>query len=420
MRCFRHLVCLGVCLSACVLQAADWAQFRGPNASGVSAVGSAPDNWAPSSNILWKQDVPGAGWSSPIVVNDRVYLTTAVPEGGRDSNHDFKIYCFDARTGETLWQHTALSAVPRQGTHRSNTFATETPASDGQVVVAYFGMMGVFCYDLDGNQIWKKDLGSFPMRNNWGTASSPVIHNGKVFFQMDNEGDSFVVALNLKDGSEVWKTERPEGSNWGTPVVWNNRVRTELVTLGEKVRSYNPESGEQLWEIDLGSGGANSTPSGNEQMIVFGTGGRGGSSCFAIAAGASGVIAENSPSLLWSTREAGPHRASPLLYDGMVYLLSGRGGQIQILDAKNGEQVHRGRLQGAGEFWASPWAANGLVFCPDADGHTFVLEPGSDANVVRTNNLPDDDSTRYWASTAISDNVLFVRSSKSLYAIRAE
>lgn len=408
--------------------AEDWRQFRGPNASGLAADHQATENplpsiWGSGDNVRWQTEIPGDGWSAPIVVQGRVIVATAVNQdpASRDAEQSWRVICLDAKTGAERWSQVALQSRPRQGKHRDNTFASETPVSDGKHIVAYFGMMGVFCYDLGGQLKWKKDLGSYSMRNNWGTSSSPTMHDGKVFLQIDSEQDSFMVALDVETGDEIWRQPRDEGSNWGSAMIWENSVRAELVAAGSIVRSYSPDSGDLLWQLDIGGGGISSTPSANESLLVVGRGGRGGSAIFAVRAGASGDITDSlgteKSSVAWSKPNIGPERSSPLLYQGYVYLLGGRGGLITCLDAATGDEVYRSRLPDAGAFWASPWAHDGAIYCPDSDGKTYVIAPGPELNVIRTNVLAAGEQTRYWASSAIADGTLYIRSSDTLYAI---
>lgn len=217
-----YLVLLFVCLTfSSVSFAADWLQFRGPNANGVTNDSVVPASWSADENLLWKTDIPGAGWSSPIVINGKLFVTTAITDGPQNAASDYRweVLCLDAKTGKVLWTKTALEGKPRLETHRDNTYASETPVSDGKFVVAYFGMMGMFCYDFDGALIWKKDLGLHPMAQDWGTSSSPTILDGKVFVQVDNEQSSFVVAIDIRTGDDVWRQPREERSNWGSAII---------------------------------------------------------------------------------------------------------------------------------------------------------------------------------------------------------
>jgi outer membrane protein assembly factor BamB len=404
--------------------AADWRQFRGPNASGVTNDANAPTSWSENENLLWQTDIPGAGWSSPIVIGDKLFLTTAVTDGPQNPTSDYRweVLCLDSKTGKVLWTKTALEGKPRLETHRDNTYASETPVSDGKYVVAYFGMMGMFCYDLDGTLIWKKDLGLHPMAQDWGTSSSPTILDGKVFVQVDNEEASFVVAIDISTGDEVWRQARDERSNWGSAIIWENSHRRELVTGGAKVRSYDPNTGNLLWQVDIGNGGLNATPTASGDLLVVGRSGRGGTSFYAIKSGTdeqlSSARSGDSASLVaWNTGEFGPNRASPLIVDGMIYLLDGRGGKATIVDSATGVLVTQGRIPEAGEFWASPWSNQGKIYCLDASGQTFVMQSGRTLDVIAKNVLPVTDKVRFWSTPALTDRTLLIRSSKTLYAI---
>lgn len=403
--------------------AENWYQFRGPQGNGISTDVSVPSSWAADAGVRWKTPIPGEGWAAPVVVDGKLILCTAVSEGGKDTNsvHQWQVICLDEKTGEVLWKQTAKEGRPSLRTHRDNTYASETPVTDGERVVAYFGMTGLYCYDLDGKPLWSKELGSYPMQANWGTSSSPVIANGSVILQVDNERDSFIVALDVKTGEERWRRPRRESSNWGSPIVWTNSQRSELITSGRMIRSYDPATGDLLWEFNFGLSGISSSPAANGDLLVVGHSGRNGAGMVAIRAGGSGDISLDSGEttnewVAWSVDE-GPARSSPLVYEGYVYLLGNRGGIITCLDAQTGKVAYRDRIPGGGSFWASPWVSGGKIFCPDETGKTFVLEPGPELKLLATNTLPADRTDRFWASAAIANGTLFVRSSSAVYAI---
>ena len=424
----KNLVVFAVILicvfSTPFVRAEDWRQFRGFNASGVSNDPKLPKTWGLSKNIRWKVSIEGDAWSSPIVTGGKVFLTNAVTDGPQsvDSNYRWELICLDAKTGSRLWTKLAMEGKPRLKTHRDNSYATETPVTDGKYVVAYFGMMGLFCYDMDGDLVWKKDLGNYPMNHEWGTSSSPAVMDDKIFLQVDNEASSFVIAMDIQTGEELWKQPRAEGSNWGSPIVWVNDQRRELVTGGSVVRAYDLEDGSLLWQVDIQHGGLNATPSATSKQLVVGRDGRGGTSFFSIRSGGSGDLVEatsegSESAIMWSTGEFGPNRASPIVVEGYVYLLGGRGGKITIVDAATGALLEQARLPGAAEFWASPWANEGLVYCLDASGKTFVIKPGPTLEVVAVNTLTGNDRARFWSSPAISNGTIFIRSDETLYAI---
>ena len=421
------LLLLSVCIFGGRVLADDSLQFRGTNSDGFVLEKNVPEVWDLNSQIKWQVAVPGEGWSAPIVVGERLFLTTSVSAGRKDMNseHDWQVLCFDKTTGKSLWSKSVLKGKPRLGTHRDNTYASETPVCDGKHLVVYFGMMGLVCFDLDGNELWKKDLGNYPMQLNWGTSSSPVMHGNLVYLQVDNDQKSFLVALDIATGVEKWRKDRDESSNWGSPIIWQNAKRTELITAGRTIRSYKPDDGSLLWQLTLNAGGVCSTPTGDSDVLIVGNQGRQGAGMMAVRAGATGDVslkeneASNS-SVLWSTKKFGPQRSSPMMVGGQVYLFGQRDGQLTCVDAKSGEVLYQERIPNAGAFWASPWVNNGLIYCTDENGNTYVLKPGPKLEVVRVNKLPPKEESRFWATSAASDGFLFIRSSNTLFALSAK
>lgn len=461
------LLCAGfVALSS---HAADWPQFRG-NGSGVSTEKEVPTEWAADKNVLWKTKIPGVGWSQPIIAGDKIFVTTAVtenqknpspgggfgggggfPKGGGGGGfgrgtppnvvYQFQILCLDRKSGDILWKETALEGKPKISTHSTNTYATETPVTDGEFVYAYFGMHGVYCYDLKGKQIWKKDLGSFSMMAGWGTAASPVLAGDRLIIQCDNDEKSFIVALDKKDGKEVWRMARTERSTWCSPIVWKNKQRTEVVAIGSKVRSYDPADGKLLWELNIGGGQCSVSPSADEELLYVGAGGGGmgggggkgppmggggfgvrgsGGALFAVNAGAKGDITPKSgetksEGVTWSEPKAGLGMASPLVYKGYVYVLERNGGLINCYDAKTGKAAYtKERISGARSFWASPVAVNDKIYCLDDEGNTFVVQAGPKFEQLSKNSIKE----MFWSSPAVSDGAIFLRGVDNLYCIK--
>lgn len=409
-------------LAALTAHARDWPQFRGPGSDGAAAGVGAPTTWSESENIAWRVDVPGEGWSSPIVVGDKALLTTAVPVAGSDA-YRFEVHCYVLGSGELEWKRVAHEGKPREPRHRDNTFASETAVSDGERVYAYFGMNVLACYTLDGEPVWQKDLGAYPMDNDWGTSSGPVVTGGKVFIQIDNETDSHLVALNTSDGSEAWRAERPdEVSNWSTPVVWQNSQQTELVVGGRTVRAYDPATGELLWSLNAGGRScAGATAIGD--VLYVGNEDRssqGGapSGLYAVKAGATGTLQPSQPdaNLLWANQRGAAGISSPLVYDGLIYVPERRGGMMRVHDAATGEQLTRKRLPGSGVVWASPLAVDGRVLVLDESGKTFAVKPGADLEVIDVNQL---EGGRFWSTPAVTDRTLLIRSALRLYCVRA-
>jgi outer membrane protein assembly factor BamB len=336
--------------------------------------------------------------------------------------YQWHVFCLDRKTGEIVWKKEAVSKKPSVPTHSTNTYASETPLTDGERLYVYFGMTGLYCYSLDGKQLWSVDLGSYPMFDGWGTGSSPVLHGDKLFVQCDNEEKSFLVALDKKTGKELWRKPREEKSNWSTPYIWKNKSRTELVTLGQnRARSYNPENGDVLWEMSGLKSGTISSPASDADAIYFGIAGpRSDAPMFAVKAGASGDISltdgeTSNEFVMWKKLQTGTRAPSPLLIDGRLYLVGGMGGTLlTCLDAKTGEQIYKERLQGARGVTTSPWFNDGKVFILDEDGNAFVVKAGPKFEVVGKGKLGE----MFWSSPAISDGAIFLRGSEHLYCIK--
>ena len=385
-----------------------WPQFRGPHVDGA-VESTFPASWDDENNVRWKVATSGEGWSSPVIWGEQLFYTEAVPIGVSDeqsrpepyaggggrrrddltrTNYRWDVVCLQAGSGELLWRKSPRSGRPPLPRHSSNTYATETPITDGERVYAYFGMIGLYCYDMAGNLQWEKDLDSYEMRAGWGTSSSPVLFDGKLFLQVDNEQQSFITALDAKTGQEVWRVNRDERSQYSTPIIWRNGLRNELIAGGMIYRSYDPQTGKLLWQVDMEKGRSSATPLAVGDRLYVGTefrnrGGAddGGGFLFAIKPGGSGDItppdgAESSEFVDWKLERSGIEMASPVLCDGHLYLLERRSGTLHCIDAESGEVAYRTRLPGARAFWASPWTQGDKVFCVDTSGTTYVVTGG--------------------------------------------
>jgi outer membrane protein assembly factor BamB len=442
---------VGLLFTATLTGADNWTQFRGSDGSGVTKEGQIPAEWGNDKNIQWKATLPGYGWSSPIVWGDKVFVTAAVadkqkkPSGGfgggggggfgkggnarpPDTVYKWEVHCLNAADGKLLWKQTAAEQKPTISIHGSNTYATETPVTDGERIYAYFGMTGVFCYDFSGKLLWKAELGSYRMAMSYGTGSSRVLDDGRLFIQCDNEERSFLVALDAKTGKELWRTPRSERTSWSTPLVWKNKMRTEIVCLGTpRVRSYDPATGKQLWELTGMNGQPHASMVAGDDMLYVGTGGRpsfggggggfredGGRPLFAIKAGASGELTKTSEAIAWSLSQGGPPMASPLLYQGHLYILEQRSSLLNCLDAKTGKQIYRERLPGGRGFTSSPWANQSKIFCLDDSGQTYVVQAGPEFKLLGRNPL----SEMSWSSPAMAGDTLFLRTVDHLFCIR--
>jgi outer membrane protein assembly factor BamB len=340
-----------------------------------------------------------------------------------DQIYRWMLLCLDRSTGQVTWERIAHEGKPTIATHRTNTYASETPLTDGQRVYAYFGMTGLYCYDMEGKLLWSKDLGSYPMMMGWGTGSSPVLDGNRLFVQCDNEKESFLIALDKRTGGELWRVARQEKSNWSTPLVWKNKLRTELVAAGNTMRAYDPADGRLLWELADVRGRCSATPVGTDDLLYVGVGGGMGGSgpLVAIRAGAEGDITlakgeTSNAGIAWSVSRAGPPMASPLIYQDCLYILEQRGGLVACYDAQAGHLHYRQRIEGAKGFTASPWAYDGKVYCLDEDGQTYALAAGSEFKLLATNKLDDS----FWSSVAVAGDHLLLRGVNYLYSIAPE
>ncbi len=332
----------------------------------------------------------------------------------------WQVTCIDLTTGKELWKQIAYRGNPKSGKGPQNTYASETPVTDGKKVYVYFGMIGLYCYDMDGKLIWQKDLGSYKTQMGWGTGSSPVLYKDVLYIQVDNEVSSFITAIDAETGNEKWKVAREEKTSYSTPYIWKNKVRTELVTCGKTARSYDPATGTLLWEFKAGSEQTIPSPVGDSDHLYIGNeGGREvKDKLFAVNAKAQGDItpaegAMTSTGIAWTLPEAGMGNGSPLLYKGLIYLIGGRG-DINVIDATTGEKVYNKRINGIGACWASPWAYNDKIYFLDENGVTRVLKAGREFELLPENKLEG----KFWASVAITGDAYLFRGVEKLYCVK--
>jgi len=435
---------------------AGWPQFRGPQNSMIASGTNYPTEWNDSLNVLWSHDLTGAGWSSPIVFGDKIFVTSAFlekaapgstqnaqptpppptptpgtqqgppPPQAEDNSYKEEVYrweltCFDLKTGKELWKQAAHNGSPGIKKHVGSTYACETPVTDGTRVFAYFGMTGIYCYDLDGKLLWQKDLGAFKTLNGWGTGSSPVVYKDILYVQVDNEESSFMVALDAATGNEKWKVNRDEKTNYSTPVIWNNKFRTELVTTGKSVRSYDPATGNLNWQLNMAGEMAIPSPVYDSEHIYVGNAGGPGKKgmLYSIKAGAKGDITPADSGLVsngvdWTVKNSGISNPSPLLYKGLLYLLGARGGEFTCMNAATGEQVYKEKIEKVGACWSSPWAYNDKIYFYDEKGVTQVIQTGKEFKVFSQNKLDD----KFWSSVAITKDAYIFRGVKKLFCVR--
>lgn len=426
-----------------------WPEWRGPYRNGM-ARGDAPTTWSDTKNIKWKTEIPGRGFSTPVIWGDRVFLTTAVQTGkppeptptptpspvgtasGQSPNpgrrgggpgggagglieHKFMLLCLDRRTGKVIWQKTARVASPHEGYHRTyGSFASNSPITDGKYLYASFGSRGIFCYDLNGKLIWEKDLGvQMRMRLQFGEGAAPALDKERIYLTYDHEGGSFFVALNKRTGKEVWRAGRDEPSSWSTPLVIEHAGRRQvIVSATRKVRSYDVDTGKVIWECEgLGS---NVIPAPVYQDgVVFVMSGHRDPKLMAIKLGKEGDLT-GTDAVLWSHTRGLSYTLSPVLHEGKLYVVTDSG-QVSSFNVTTGEPYyHQTRLPRAYNFKASPVGANGKLYLASEEGDVIILKLGEKFEVLATNTLEDQ---MFIASPVIADGQLFLRSQNWLYCI---
>ncbi len=432
MRQFAITILLVVSLARlAVADTINWPQFRGAQSDGLGEGATLPDTWSTTENVVWKSDIPGWGWSSPVIWGDKIFLTSAISEKDREKLviggypggnvlptdvHRWMTYCLDFETGKIVWEQEAYKGVPPEQRHPKNSYANPTPITDGERVWAYLDNIGLFCYDLDGHKLWEKKWGAFPMRGGWGPGTSPVLHQDRIYVVNDNERESFMVALDAKTGDEVWRVAREERSNWSTPFVWAHEGRTEIVTIGtNKVRSYDLD-GKVLWELIGTSGLVSLMPVAKHGLLYLGAGYHYGP-LYAIRPGASGDISlkpgeTSNEWIAWSQPRGSSIHPCYLISGERLFVLFDAG-LLTCFHAKTGDTIFpRQRLNtGGGRFYASPWAYNGKIFLLNEDGNTWVIEDGPEFKVLGKNSLDD----LAWATPAIARGSLFIRTYTGLY-----
>jgi outer membrane protein assembly factor BamB len=443
-------VLLGVVLVAHALGqgAADggnWPSFRGTNAAGVADGHPLPAEWSvpDSRNVRWKTPIPGLGHSSPVVWGGRVYVATSISGADKvelkvglygdigsvndTSVHRWLIYALDGASGKILWERTATSGVPKIKRHPKATHANTTLATDGQYLVAFFGSEGLYCFDLDGKLIWRKDLGVLDSafyvvpEAQWEFASSPVIYKDKVLVQCDVLKGSFIAAFSVKDGRELWRTDRDDVPTWGTPTVHVDGGRAQMIVNGYKhAGAYDVETGKERWRLQGGGDIPVPTPV-VAHGLVFLTSAHGPlAPIYAIRLDASGDISlkpgeTSNQFVAWSYAREGAYMSTPVVYGDYVYSIRTNGVLI-CYHARTGERMYQTRLGGGTSgFSASPVAGDGKIFIASEDGDVYVVKAGPAYVLLATNAMGDV----CMASPALSKGVMYFRTKSQLVAVAA-
>jgi outer membrane protein assembly factor BamB len=445
---------------------ANWPQFRGPELNPVGTHKRLPEQWSTTKNVEWSVEVPGRGWSSPVVVREKVFLTTVITEGkskppqiGTDYSNEYLaellkqglppeqamerlaerdiemprevmlhyfLYCFNLKNGAVVWKKEIHSGRPPGGRHRKNSFVSETPVSDGAGIYIYVANLGLYAYGLDGKFLWSTTLDAYPVYLEFGTASSPALHENLLFVLNDNQKQQFLAAFDKRTGKQVWRTNRDLGeagapdrrSSWTTPFVWTNRFRTEVVTIGPSIAVSYDLAGKELWRMSGMSVAPIPSPFAYDGLLYIDGGQTRG--MYAIKPGASGDIslgdARSNEFVVWSDPRAGTYLPTPVAYEGGLYVLSEKG-ILTRFDAKTGKMTYKERLdREAGAFTSSPWAYNGRIFCLSEEGQTFVVAAGETYKLLHMNPLDEI----ALSTPAIIEDRLLIRTQTRLYSIKGK
>jgi len=418
--CLAGLTALGLAaaVAAAPRDGVSWPQWRGPSGTGM-AQGTAPASWGPEENVKWRAPVPGRACSTPVIWEDRIFLTTAVPTAGGDAGsgeHSFDVLCLDRRTGEVRWQRTAVVATPHEGYHKTyGSFASNSPVTDGEHLYAFFGSRGIYCYDLDGELAWKKDFDvRMEMRRQFGEGTAPVLHGRALILNFDHEGDSFIVVLDKRTGNELWEADRDEPSSWAPPLVVEHEGREQVVVSGtNKVRSYDLESGEPIWECaGLGTNAIPTPVQVGDTVLVMS--GHRNPRLMAIRLGRTGDLT-GTDAIAWSSTTGAAYTCSPVLRGDEFYALSDRG-FLSCFDARTGEPFYlEQRLPRGLAFKASPVGVGDALYLLAETGEVVIVRMGPELEVLATIDSLGDEL--FLASPVVAGGELYLRSLDELVCI---
>lgn len=418
-----------------------WPSFRGIGARGVATNQGLPDEWDGDSgaNVKWKTPIPGLANSAPVVWKDRTFIATAVSLVGDsrlrigiygagaaaddDADHSWRLYCLDTKSGRILWQKVSYEGAPNVRRHTKASHCNSTPATDGKHVVALYNMGGLYCYNMDGELQWSKqlgvlDAGAFDVPElQWGFGSSPIIHGNRVFVQCDIQKGSFLAAYDIANGDEVWKVERDELPSWGTPTVHETEQGPLLIANGTRfVRGYAAETGAERWRLSGNSYITVPTPFVAHGLIFVTSGYRPVQPVHAIRLDAQGEVA-NTEHVAWSRSRDGTYIPTPIVVGDLLFTLSGSG-VLSCYEARTGEPVYRQRVGGGSgsSFTASPVAADGKLYLTSEAGMVSVVRAGSEFELLAENAIGE----YCLATPAIANGLLLLRTESSVIAIGRE
>jgi outer membrane protein assembly factor BamB len=411
-----------------------WPHWRGPLDTGEAPHGDPPITWSETENVRWKVELPGIGHSTPVIWGDTLFVTTAVaigerlepePEsapGAHDNAlvthvHRLEVLAVSCSTGEILWESPVGELLPHEGGHVTSSFASPSPVTDGEVVIASFGSHGIFALALNGAVLWKRNLGDMQTKHGHGEGASPVLHGDTVVVNWDHEGQSFIVALNRDTGKERWRKPRDEVTSWSTPIVVEVQGKPQVVVPGtDRVRGYDLSTGDVIWECAGMSHNIVASPVAADGVVYVGSSYERQVLLAIRYADARGDVTEKE-NLLWVRRKMTPYVPSPLLYGDALWFLHHYQGFMTRVIAATGEEPQRPfRLTALRSVYASPVGAAGRVYLTDLEGSTMVFSAEEKPQVLAVNRLDESFS----ASAAIVGDALYLRGERFLYCLATE
>ena len=409
----------------------NWGQWRGPLSTGVAPNGDPPTKWSETENVRWKTRLSGSGHATPVVWGDRIFLTTAIPYGEKmkpkfsgapgahdnvpvSQRHQFDVLAVDRKSGDIVWQKTVVKALPHEGGHYTATLASNSPATDGKSVFAFFGSRGLHALDFDGEVKWSRDFGPMNTKHGHGEGNSLTLYKDTLIVNWDHEGQSFIAAVDTATGKDRWNKPREEVTSWSTPIVVEHDGKAQAIVPGtERVRGYDLKTGEVIWECGGLSHNIVASPVAANGMVFVGSSYEIRSLLAITLNGAKGDIT-GSKNVAWTRQRGTPYVPSLLLHQGSLYFLRHYQGILTRVVAETGEERDGPfRLSGINNVYASPVAAKNRVYITDRNGTTMVISSDQTPKFLARNILDDSFS----ASLAIVGKQVFLRGERYLYCI---
>jgi len=397
-----------------------WPAWRGPTLNGHAAENAKPPvTWSESENVKWKVQLPGLGNSTPCIWDNKVILTSAKPTGEKDAAsatgkvYQLLVVAYDLDTGQVAWQTDLGKALPHEKGHVTSSYASASAVTDGKKIYAFFGSLGLYALDMDGNQLWNKDFPKMTTAAGFGEGASPALFEKFLVIPWDEEGQSFVIGVDAESGDEVWRTKRDTGSTWATPLIVNDGDKSVVVASGSNyTRAYDLNSGKEVWYCGGMSQNPTCSPVAEGNVVFVGNTFKGNVMQAIRFEAAEGDLTQKS-NLLWTSKKGASYVPTPVVANGKIYFLRNSTGVLSCVDAKTGDVVLPGKRTGLRTVHSSPMLADNRLYISSREGHTAVVDLNDDCKLLATNYLDDV----FDASPIAIGSQLILRGRKNLYCI---